>query len=104
MPAPVVPWAQGSRCHLSSAQAPLGLPAAPPGHQAAGRDPEVKQPPEVPPPSSTRPTAVGPGRWNPARPGTPSLARYAPGVAAQASLWMEPGKRGPRASGRARRG
>ena len=33
-----------------------GVPAAP-GHQAAGRDPEVEQPPEVPPPSSTRPTA-----------------------------------------------
>lgn len=65
MPASVVAWAQGSGNHLSRAQAPPRLcqdGPRPPDHQASGRDPEVKQRPEVAPPSPTRPPPSGPGR------------------------------------------
>lgn len=64
----MVSWAQGSRSHLSRAQAPPGpcQHSWSPGHQASGRDPEVKQRPEVPLPSSPRPPPSGPsGRAQP---------------------------------------
>lgn len=70
------PGLRGSRSHLSRAQAPAGLrqhSRRSPGHQASGLEPEVKQRPEVPLPSSPRPPPSGPG--DPAQPAQAPLPR-----------------------------
>lgn len=95
-------WSPGLRGHEATSPGRRLLQdrastAGAPGHQASGRDPEVKQRPEVPLPSSPRPPPSGPGgRAQPARVPFPWLGTHPGSLRGLLCGWSQGiGARGP---------